>query len=128
MLSSHVFNHSWEGFPYVWNELAIQVTYETDLEFAREAMIGVADDYLGDEMAARIATYRDRLSETAVELEVRDRPAVNVQQLESWVELRLRYLTHPRRGTRVRNELYERILGELNEHPDRVKFPVGRNR
>ncbi|MFC6938600.1 mechanosensitive ion channel family protein [Salinirubellus sp. GCM10025818] len=128
VLSSHVFNHSWEDFPYVWNELAIQVAYETDLGFVRGTMIDVADDYLGDEMAARIATYRERLSETPVDLEVRDRPAVNVQQRESWVELRLRYLTHPRRGTRIRNELYERILAELNEHPDRVQFPVGRNR
>ena len=128
VLSSHVHNHSWEGFPYVWNELAIQVSYETDLGFTRRLMTDVADDYLGDEMAARIDTYRERLAETAVELEVGDRPTVNVQQRESWVELRLRYLTHPRRGTRVRNELYERILAELNEHPDRVSFPVSRNR
>ena len=128
VLSSHVHNHSWEGFPFVWNELAVQVSYETDLAFTRRLMIDVADDYLGDEMAARIATYRERLAETAVELEVGDRPTVNVQQRESWVELRLRYLTHPRRGTRVRNELYERILAELNEHPDRVSFPVSRNR
>ncbi len=128
VLSSHVHNHSWEEFPFVWNELAIQVAYETDLGFVRETMADAADDYLGDEMAARIATYRKRLAETAVELEVGDRPSVNVQQRESWVELRVRYLTHPRRGTRVRNELYERILAKLNEHPDRVKFPVGRNR
>jgi len=91
VLSSHVHNHSWEEFPYVWNELGIQVAYETDLE-------------------------------------VGDRPTVNIQQRESWVELRVRYLTHPRRGTRVRNELYERILTELNDHPDRVAFPVSRNR
>jgi small-conductance mechanosensitive channel len=128
VLSSHVHNHSWAEFPYVWNELAIQVAYETDLAFTRQLMIDVADDYLGDEMAARIATYRKRLAETAVELEVGDRPTVNVQQRESWVELRVRYLTHPRRGTRVRNDLYERILAELNEHPDRVAFPVSRNR
>jgi small-conductance mechanosensitive channel len=128
VLSSHVFNHSWEEFPYVWNELAIQVAYETDLAFVRETMVRVTDDYLGDEMAVRIATYRERLAETAVDLEVRDRPTVNVRQRESWVELRVRYLVHPRRGTRVRNTLYERILAELNEHPDRVQFPVGRNR
>ena len=28
----------------------------------------------------------------------------------------------------VRNELYERILDRLNEHPDRVPFPVSRSR
>jgi small-conductance mechanosensitive channel len=128
VLSSHVYNYSWEEFPRVWNELSIQVAYETDLAFARDTMAAVADDFLGDEMAAHIAEYRDRLDETPVELEVADRPSVNVVQRESWVELRLRYLVHPRRGQRVRNALYERILDAFNEHPDRIKFPIGRNR
>ncbi|MFB6123516.1 MAG: mechanosensitive ion channel family protein [Haloferacaceae archaeon] len=128
VLSSHVYNYSWEGFPYVWNELAIQVAYETDLEYASGTMRDVADDYLGAEMRDRIGEYRDRLAETPVELEVNEGPSVNVVQKESWVELRLRYLVHPRRGQRVRNELYRRILDAFTEEPDRVKFPVGRSR
>ena len=128
VLSSHVKNFTREEFPYVWNEVTIQVAYETDMAFARETMVGVADDYLGDEMAARIATYRERLAETPVELEVQDRPSVNVVQAESWVELRLRYLTDPKRGQRTKNELYRRVIEAFNEHPDRVDFPVGRNR
>jgi len=128
VLSSHVTNFTREEFPFVWNELSVQVAYETDLAFARERMTAVADDYLGDEMAARIGDYRERLAETPVELEVQDRPTVNLVQQESWVELRLRYLVHPRRGQRVRNTLYERILTAFNEDPERVKFPVSRNR
>jgi small-conductance mechanosensitive channel len=128
VLSSHVHNYSWEGFPFVWNELTVQVAFETDLEFARELMVEEADDYLGDRMAERIEAYRERLAETPVELEVRDRPSVNVVQQESWVELRLRYLVHPRQGSRVRNELYERILARMNDNPDRVAFPVSRSR
>jgi small-conductance mechanosensitive channel len=128
VLSTQVANFSQEEFPYVWNELSVQVAYETDLAFARELLVDVAEEYLGDEMAAAIERYRDQLAETPVELDVSDGPSVNVVQRESWVELRLRYLTHPRRGTRVRNALYERALAEMNEHPDRVRFPVSRNR
>ncbi|WP_284014031.1 mechanosensitive ion channel family protein [Halobaculum litoreum] len=128
VLSSEVVNFGGDAFPYVWNELAIQVAYETDLAFARERMIAVADDYLGEEMATAVDGYRDRLSETAVELEVSDGPTVNVVQRESWVELRLRYLVGHRRATRTRNDLYDRIVAEFNDAPDRVGFPVGRNR
>jgi small-conductance mechanosensitive channel len=128
VLSSHVTNYTREDFPYVWNELSVQVAYETDLDFARGEMVAVADDFIGDEMAAHIREYRQRLSETPVELEVQERPTVNIAQKESWVELKLRYLVHPRRGQRVRNELYERVLSRFNENPDRVKFPVSRNR
>jgi small-conductance mechanosensitive channel len=128
VLSAHVHNYSYREFPHVWNELSVQVAYETDLEFTRGLMVEVADDYLGDEMERAVERYRRRLAETPVELEIRERPAVNVKQQESWVELRLRYLVHPRQGTRVRNDLYERILDRMNDHPDRVAFPVSRNR
>ncbi len=128
ILSSRVVNFHGEGVPYVWNELSVQVAYETDLGLAADLMVEVADDHLGDEMARQIAEYRDRLAETPVELDVHDRPTVNIVQEESWVTLRLRYLVHPRQGTRARNALYEGILERLNAHPEAVKFPVGRNR
>ncbi|QZP37984.1 mechanosensitive ion channel family protein [Halobaculum magnesiiphilum] len=128
VLSSEAVNFAGAGSPYVYNELSVQVAYETDLEFARERMAGVAADYLGEEMGDAVDRYRDRLDETAVDLDVADGPSVNVVQRESWVELRLRYLVHHRRATRVRNALYERVLAEFNEAPDRVAFPVSRNR
>jgi small-conductance mechanosensitive channel len=128
VLSSEVYNYSWERFPYVWNEISIQLSYETDLEFARAELTAVADDYLGERMAENVARYRELLAETPVELEVRDEPSVNVVQQESWVELRLRYLVHPRRSQRAKNDLYERVLERFTEHPDRVSFPVSRNR
>ncbi|ERJ04745.1 MscS Mechanosensitive ion channel protein [Halorhabdus tiamatea SARL4B] len=128
VLSSHVVNFYGEGVPYVWNELSVQVAYETDLDFATDVMIDVADDHLGEEMAREIAKYRDRLAETPVELDVVEEPTVNVRQAESWVELRLRYLVHPRRGTRARNAMYEAILRRFNDNPDRVGFPVSRSR
>ena len=128
VLSSHVVNYYGEGVSHVWNELAVQVALETDIGYAVEVMTGVADRHLGDRMAEQIEVYRDRLAETPVELDVSDRPTVNVVQRESWLELRLRYLVHPRRGTVVRNAMYEEILEAFNEHPERVQFPVGRNR
>lgn len=128
VLSSQVINYGGGGSPFVWNELSMQVAYETDLEFAREEMIDVANAHLGDEMSQRIAEYREALAETPVELEVYDRPTVNVVQQELWVELKLRYVVHPRRGQRAKNQLYASILDRFNEYPDRVAFPVSRNR
>ncbi|EMA68271.1 MscS Mechanosensitive ion channel [Halorubrum aidingense JCM 13560] len=128
VLSSNVVNFGGGGSPYVWNEVGVQVAYETDLDFAKAVMIEETTALVGEEMAAGIAAYREALADTPVELEVHDRPTVNVSQGESWVELRVRYLTHPRRGQRVKNRLYERILARFNEDPDRVAFPVSRSR
>ena len=130
VLSSHVHNYTGEPFPYVWNELRVQVAYETDLAWTRERMAEVADDYLGDEMARRVQQYRRSLADQPVELEVEDRPKVNIATVpqEAWVELRLRYLVDPRQAQQTRNELFERLLPALQEEAERVKFPLGRNR
>jgi len=128
VLSSHVKNFTQEEFPYVWNEISVEVAYETDLAFATETMTRIADEVVGEEMERNVERYRKRLAETPVELEVQSTPTVNVTQETSWVKLKVRYIVHPRRGQRTKNQLYERILTEFNEHPDRVKFPVSRNR
>lgn len=128
VLSSDVTNFGGGGSPYVWNEISVQVAFETDLGFARGVMRDEADELLGAEMERHIAAYREALAETPVELEVMERPSVNVTQGESWVELKLRYLTHPRKGQQVKNDLYERILMRFNENPDRVAFPMSRSR
>jgi small-conductance mechanosensitive channel len=127
VLSSQVVNYT-TLFEYVWNELSVQVAYETDLDFAREVMVEEAEAVVGEEMRRRVARYRERLADAPVELEVRDAPTVNVVQEQSWVELRLRYVVHPRRGARTRNEIYQRVLDRFADNPDRVAFPVGRNR
>jgi small-conductance mechanosensitive channel len=127
VLSSQVVNDT-ALFEFVWSEVTIQVAYETDLEFARSVMIEEATDLLGEEMRRAIGEYRDHLDRTAVDLDVREEPTVNVVQQESWVELRLRFLARSRQVTRNRNALYERILARFNDAPDRVKFPVSRNR
>ena len=68
------------------------------------------------------------VDEAPVELDVTDRPTVTVVQAKSWIELRLRYLVHPRRGTRPRNALYRSVIDRFNDDPDRVAVPIGQNR
>jgi small-conductance mechanosensitive channel len=128
VLASHVANFTDEEFPHVWNEISVQLAYETDLEYAAETAREVATEVVGPEMERAVTEYRDLLADSPVEIDVQDRPTVNLAQRETWVELRVRYVVHPRRGQRVKNELYERLLNAYNENPDRVKFPVGRNR
>jgi hypothetical protein len=90
------------------------------------ALVAAVALYAGSRVVRRfgVGEMAAGAAETPVELDVTDRPTVNVVQEASWIELRLRYLVHPRRGTRTRNALYHRF----DDNPDRVAFPIGRNR
>jgi hypothetical protein len=41
----------------------------------------------------------------------------------SWLEVIVRYLVHPKEAGRVKTRLIRNLLRRLNQEPDRVMFP-----
>jgi small-conductance mechanosensitive channel len=120
-----VFNYSWPLFPYVWNDIVVQVSYDSDLEFVAETMRAAVDEERGKAMSERVATYRDLLARTPVDqLEVAEHATVLFRvNPNTWIDAIVRYLVSPRRSGRVKTILTRRILERLNAAPDRVLFP-----
>jgi small-conductance mechanosensitive channel len=130
VFNSMVYNYSWPLFPYVWNEITVQVAYETDLEFVESVMKSTVEEEMGKAMSERVKVYRELLSETPVDhLEVDDRPTVLFRvNANSWVDATVRYLVTPRRAGRRKTLLTRRILERLNADPGRARFPTGNSR
>jgi small-conductance mechanosensitive channel len=130
VLNTAVYNYSWPLFPYIWNEIKLQVGYESDLEFISETMLEVAESEIGAEMQNRVRVYRDLLAKTPVdELTVQEKPVVLFRASENtWLEAVLRYLVDPKRAGRVKTALLRKLLARLNAAPDKVLFPKGPNR
>ena len=57
VLNSIIYNYSWP-LPYIWNEIKVQVAYNSDLEFISEAMRRVTEEDLGEAMIERVQTFR----------------------------------------------------------------------
>src|SRR3954463_513583 len=66
VLDSMVWNYSWPLFPYIWNEVKLQIAYQSDLKFVAETMQRVVTEELGNDMIERIGVYRDLLARTPV--------------------------------------------------------------
>src|SRR5438094_5113849 len=130
VLDEIVYNYSWPLFPYIWNEIKFYVAFNADLEFISSTMQKITEEELGQEMIARVQTFRDLLARTPVdELEVRERPRVIFRVNENtWLEAIVRYLVQPREAGRVKTRLIKKLLAALNTAPDKVKFPAGANR
>ncbi|HMF10398.1 MAG TPA: mechanosensitive ion channel family protein [Thermoanaerobaculia bacterium] len=130
VLNTPVFNYSWPLFPYIWNEIKLQIAYQSDLEFVARAMQEVAEEELGPKMVERVRVYRSLLARTPVDrLTVQEKPVVIFRVSENtWLEAILRYLVNPRRAGRVKTELLRKLLARLNREPGRVMFPKADNR
>jgi small-conductance mechanosensitive channel len=127
VLTTTVYNYSWPLFPYLWNEVKLQIAYDSDLEWVAQVMKEVAEETLGEEMMSRVRTYRELLAKTPVDhLEVREQPAVFFRVSENtWLEAILRYLVEPKQAGRVKTRLIQELLARLNAEPERVLFPKG---
>jgi small-conductance mechanosensitive channel len=130
VLNTAVYNYSWPLFPYIWNEIRLQIAYESDLDFVAETMLEVAEKEIGSAMVERVKVYRDLLAKTPVdELTVQEKPVVLFRVNENtWLEAILRYLVDPKRAGRVKTNLLRELLKRLNAAPDRVLFPKSNSR
>ncbi|HTH50695.1 MAG TPA: mechanosensitive ion channel domain-containing protein [Pyrinomonadaceae bacterium] len=125
VLTSTVYNSSWSLFPYIWNDVKVQVAYQSDLEFVAKVMTEAAEEEVGEAMMERVTVYRELLSQTAINsLEVKERPSVVFRvNNNTWIDAIVRYLVEPRRAGTVKTNLTKKILARLNEQPDKVMFP-----
>jgi small-conductance mechanosensitive channel len=127
VLDSTVFNYSWPLFPYVWNEVIVQVGYDADLAFVESAMLAAAKEHLGADMKQHVRQYKQILAKTPVdEVEVKEKPAVFFRiNPNTWVDAVLRYLVLPRRAGATRTQLVRDILERLNAEPEKSRLPRG---
>src|SRR6185436_1979048 len=67
VLHETVYNYSWPLFPYIWNEIVVQIAYDADLEFVSKTMHDAAQEELGEEMIERVEKYKELLAKTPVD-------------------------------------------------------------
>ena len=127
VLDELVYNYSWPLFPYIWNEIKLNIAYQSDLEFVAKTMQEIAEAELGEEMMERVEVFRNLLAKTPVdELEVHERPRVIFRVNENtWLDAIVRYVIPPREAGRIKTRLIKKLLDALNAAPDKVMFPKG---
>lgn len=130
IFSDYIYNYSWPLFPYLWNEIKFYISYDSDLILVEKTIAKIVDEDLAEEMRYRVESYQELLEETPIEaLKVREKPAVFFRTSENtWVEVVVRYLVEPKESGRVKTRLIKKILHELRQHNDAIKFPAGANR
>ena len=115
-----VFNYSAE-FEFIWDEIMIPVKYGGDLELARQVLLQVAREAVGDYVATAEKAWRGVMDTYAVEMEPVE-PRVTVAATDNWMEFTLRYAVGYRKRRSTKDRLYWRIVEELRATEGRVEI------
>lgn len=122
VLRASLVNHT-RDFPYVWDELEVAITNESDLPYAIEVITGIATDLVGKPMEGAAAEYRELLRRRGLGYDIGTAPQVFVSPGEAWTNLTVRYLVPARERRGWSSKLLLAITAELAkpEHGDRIQ-------
>jgi small conductance mechanosensitive channel len=129
VLRSSIVNYT-RDFPYVWDEIVVSITKDSELPYAMKAIGDVARRVIGPSMAGPVAEYRALLDRRGLGFEIADEPQLFLEQVDSWNEITVRYVVNARERRRWASTLVYEIEVDLAkaEHGDRVRtaYPVRR--
>jgi small-conductance mechanosensitive channel len=127
VLRSNIVNYT-RGFPYVWDEIAVGISNDSDLGYAMRLIAGIARAAIGPAMQGPVTTYRALLEQEGLAYDVADEPQVYIAPTESWTDVIVRYLVDARERRKWSSALHLQIGEELAkpEHRERVRpaYPV----
>lgn len=105
------------GVPYIWNELPVEVTFESDWQAAKKVLEQIAQKVSPNPDKAELAQIRRMAKRTNIRLP-QTTPVVYVKVASSGVILTLRYLCMPQQRRTTEHELWQAILLAFASHDD----------
>jgi small-conductance mechanosensitive channel len=114
------------GFEYIWDEIRVQVTFESDWKKAKNILIGIIDHYAEDlsaevqkkihETSRRFLIYYNNLS-----------PIVYTDVSDSGVVLTMRYICEPKKRRMTTETIWEAVLDAFEKEDDiAIAYPTMR--
>ena len=114
------------GFEYIWNEIAILVTFESNWKKAKELLQQIVDEYAAKHLPA-IEKNLQNVSQPYMLKVGKTTPIVYTTVKESGVLLTIRYLCKPRHRRSSTSYLWEHTLEAFAAEPDiNLAYPTQR--
>ena len=107
------------GFPYIWCVLAYTVTFESNWERGEEILHEIVRSH--DEILTTAKLARKRVAEAASDFAIKvdnTAPRVRTWTADSGIELRLRFMAHPRRRRALIDAVNRDILRVISGAED----------
>lgn len=119
VLNSRIANYT-AGFAFIWNEIPVVITFESNWEMAKEILLQIANEHTGEFSK----TARDKIRRAARKYLIyygKLTPIVYTTVKESGVLLTIRYLTAPQQRRTTEAIIWEDILKRFRQE-DEIEF------
>lgn len=111
-----VFNYT-RDFPFVWDEVGNLVTYESDIEVAKDYMLTSAREVVGDLMKNNYEVYRRKLEIRDLEHLLLKEPELRMELADSGVNIYVLYFCPVETRRKIKGEITEKIWSRFMADP-----------
>lgn len=106
-----------QGYPYIWNEIPVMITFESNWEKAKAILTQIINQ-LAPDVSEGVRRYEKRADRLLISYD-NIAPALYLKVISSsGVALTMRYLVDPRRRRGSEQEIWEAILRAFKQNPD----------
>ncbi|MDC6389011.1 mechanosensitive ion channel family protein [Maribacter sp. PR1] len=95
-------------FPFVWDELNILVTYDSDITLAKDLILAEANELLSEYSQKSKTKWQEMVERYYIENATIE-PTIAVNLTDNWIALNLRYITDYKLRRDTRNKLFSNI-------------------
>ena len=115
-----VFNYSGD-FPFLWDEITVPVKYGSDYRLSREIFQRILVEVTGGYSTQAKASWTALIQQYRVDQTEID-PRVLLVTNDNWMEFTLRYVVDYKKRRVTKDQLFTRILEEVDQTNGRVAF------
>jgi small-conductance mechanosensitive channel len=105
-----------QGFEYIWNEIPVLITFESDWEQAKQLLQEIVDRHAGAASQAAALQVQQASRRYLIRYS-KFTPIVYTKKSTSGVLLSMRYLCQARRRRSSEEEIWEDVLRTLGQYP-----------
>ena len=115
-----VFNYS-ADFPFLWDEIMVPVTYDSDYRLAREILERIIHEVIDEYSAYAKRSWKDVVKKYMIEEAMID-PVVTMALTDNWIEFTVRYITDYKLRRASRNRIFGLILENFTASGGKVEI------
>lgn len=106
-----------EGFKYIWNELSVKLTIDSNWKKAKDTLMEVVDKYTNEIMEEAQSQIEEASKHYLIYYNSLT-PTIYTNVQDGKIILTLRYLCRPRHTRTTEHQIWEEILSIFSENPD----------
>ncbi len=106
-------------FPFVWDELNILVTYESDIQLAKKLVMESAEKLLSEYSQNSKSKWEEMVERYYIENATLE-PTLAMSLTDNWVQLNLRYITDYKLRRKTKHDLFQEIVLAVLETKGKV--------